>query len=207
MNNTLEKKVSDQTRHLDVLNSKKNQRFGTIVHNCTSSAIWSQFFYFLGIVCIVTDQHFMLECKVEVHDCRLFPQQGEMQLTEDDGNSLSEMDNEFGEELNDEWGLENQEELQDQSKCNCAISNQIRESAIIVTSAAFTEALCITTLLFEERNKLIITRTSIFLIGIDQHLIKNQFQLRQRIGGELATLQSAVMPMDNRTIHGMERKF
>ena len=149
----------------------------------------------------------MRECKVEVHDCRLFPQQGEMELTEDDGNNLSEMDNEFGEELNDEWGLENQEELQDQSKCNCAISNQIRESAIIVTSAAFTEALCITTLLFEERNKLFITRTSIFLIGIDQHLIKNQFQLRQRIGGELATLQSAVMPMDNRTIHGIETKF
>ena len=139
MNNTLEKKVSDQTRHLYVLNSKKNQRFGTIVHNCTSSAIWTQFFYFLGIVCIVTDQHFMLECKV-----------------------LSEMDNEFGEELSDEWGLENQEELQDQSKCNCAISNQIREYVIIVTSAAFTEALCITTVLFEERNKLFITRTSFF---------------------------------------------
>ena len=93
----------------------------------------------------------MLECKVEVHDCKLFPQQGEMELTEDDGNNLSEMDNEFGEELNDEWGLENQEELQDQSKCNCTISNQIRESAIIVASAAFTEALCITTLLFEEQ--------------------------------------------------------
>ena len=26
---------------------------------------------------------------------------------EDDGNSVHEMDNEFGEELNDEWGLEN----------------------------------------------------------------------------------------------------
>ena len=36
-----------------------------------------------------------------------------MELTEDDGNNLSEMDNEFGEELNDEWGLENLEELQD----------------------------------------------------------------------------------------------
>jgi hypothetical protein len=30
-----------------------------------------------------------------------------MELTEDDRNNLSEMDNEFGEELNDEWGLEN----------------------------------------------------------------------------------------------------
>jgi hypothetical protein len=33
-------------------------------------------------------------------------------LTEDDRNNLSEMDNEFGEELNDEWGLENLEEFQ-----------------------------------------------------------------------------------------------
>jgi hypothetical protein len=30
-----------------------------------------------------------------------------MELTKDDGNNLSEMDNEFGEELNDEWGLDN----------------------------------------------------------------------------------------------------
>ena len=30
-----------------------------------------------------------------------------MELTEDDGNNLGEMDNEFGEELSDEWGLEN----------------------------------------------------------------------------------------------------
>ena len=35
-----------------------------------------------------------------------------MELTEDDRNNLSEMDNEFGEELNDEWGMENLEELQ-----------------------------------------------------------------------------------------------
>jgi hypothetical protein len=35
-----------------------------------------------------------------------------MELTEDDANNLSEMDNEFGEELNDEWGLEYLEELQ-----------------------------------------------------------------------------------------------
>jgi len=35
-----------------------------------------------------------------------------MELTEDDRNNLSEMDNEFGEELNDEWGLENLEEFQ-----------------------------------------------------------------------------------------------
>jgi len=35
-----------------------------------------------------------------------------MELTEDDRNKLSEMDNEFGEELNDEWGLENLEEFQ-----------------------------------------------------------------------------------------------
>ena len=77
----------------------------------------------------------MRECKVEVHDCRLFPQQGEMELTEDDGNNLSEMDNEFGEELNDEWGLE-REEFQGQSKRNCSISTQVRESGITVTSAA-----------------------------------------------------------------------
>jgi hypothetical protein len=32
-----------------------------------------------------------------------------MELTEDDENNLSEMENEFGEELNDEWGLENLE--------------------------------------------------------------------------------------------------
>ena len=54
----------------------------------------------------------MLECKVEVDDCRLFPWQGDMELTEDDRNNLSEMDNEFGEELNDEWGMENLEEFQ-----------------------------------------------------------------------------------------------
>jgi hypothetical protein len=35
-----------------------------------------------------------------------------MELTEDDVSNLSEMDNEFGEELNDEWGLEYLEELQ-----------------------------------------------------------------------------------------------
>jgi hypothetical protein len=34
-----------------------------------------------------------------------------MELTEDDVNNLSEMDNEFGVELNDEWGLENLEDL------------------------------------------------------------------------------------------------
>ena len=145
----------------------------------------------------------MLECKVEVHDCRFFPQQGEMELTEDDGNNLSEMDNEFGEELNDEWGFENQEELQDQSKCNCSISNQIRESAIIVASAAFTEALCITTLLFEEQIDYS-SQGHRFFNRNRQHLIKNQFQLKQRIGDKLTTLQSAVMPMDNRTIHGIE---
>jgi len=33
--------------------------------------------------------------------------QGEMTLIEDDGNSANEMDNEFGEELYDEWGLDN----------------------------------------------------------------------------------------------------
>jgi hypothetical protein len=32
-----------------------------------------------------------------------------MELTEDNENNLSEMENEFGEELNDEWGLENLE--------------------------------------------------------------------------------------------------
>jgi hypothetical protein len=42
-----------------------------------------------------------------VDDCKLFPQQGEMELIEDDGNSVNEIDNEFGEELNDEWGLDN----------------------------------------------------------------------------------------------------
>ena len=31
----------------------------------------------------------------------------QIKSTEDDGNSVHEMDNEFGEELNDEWGLEN----------------------------------------------------------------------------------------------------
>ena len=66
----------------------------------------------------------MLECKVEVDDCRLFPQQGDMELTEDDRNNLSEMDNEFGEELNDEWGLENFEEFQGQTRCNSSISSQ-----------------------------------------------------------------------------------
>jgi hypothetical protein len=35
-----------------------------------------------------------------------------MELTEDDRNNLSEMDNEFGEELNDDWGMENFEEFQ-----------------------------------------------------------------------------------------------
>jgi hypothetical protein len=34
-----------------------------------------------------------------------------MELTEADVNNLGEMDNEFGEELNDEWGFENLEEL------------------------------------------------------------------------------------------------
>jgi hypothetical protein len=34
-----------------------------------------------------------------------------MELTEADVNNLGEMDNELGEELNDEWGLENLEEL------------------------------------------------------------------------------------------------
>jgi hypothetical protein len=53
----------------------------------------------------------MLGCKVEVDDCKLFLWKGEMGLTEADVNNLSEMDNEFGEELNDEWGLENLEEL------------------------------------------------------------------------------------------------
>jgi len=53
----------------------------------------------------------MFGCKVEVDDCRLFLLQGEMELTEADVNNLGEMDNEFGEELNDEWGLENLEEL------------------------------------------------------------------------------------------------
>jgi hypothetical protein len=32
-------------------------------------------------------------------------------LTEDEGNNLSDMDKEFGEELNDEWGLESLEEF------------------------------------------------------------------------------------------------
>ena len=53
----------------------------------------------------------MLGSKVEVDDCRLFLQQGEMELTEADVNNLGDMDNEFGEELNDEWGFENLEEL------------------------------------------------------------------------------------------------
>ena len=78
----------------------------------------------------------MLECKVEVDDCRLFLQQGEMELTEDDANNLSEMDNEFGEELNDEWGLESLEELQGQSKCNCSISSQGQKTGNAVTTAA-----------------------------------------------------------------------
>jgi len=30
-----------------------------------------------------------------------------MVLTEDDGNSVTDLDNDFGEETNDEWGLEN----------------------------------------------------------------------------------------------------
>jgi hypothetical protein len=34
-----------------------------------------------------------------------------MVLTEDEGNNLSEMDKEFWEELNDEWGLESLEEF------------------------------------------------------------------------------------------------
>jgi hypothetical protein len=29
----------------------------------------------------------------------------QIQAVEDDGNSVDEMDDEFGEELNDEWGL------------------------------------------------------------------------------------------------------
>ena len=28
-------------------------------------------------------------------------------MTEDDGNSVTDMDNDFGEETNDEWGIEN----------------------------------------------------------------------------------------------------
>jgi len=30
-----------------------------------------------------------------------------MAMTEDDGNSATDMDNDFGEETNDEWGIEN----------------------------------------------------------------------------------------------------
>jgi hypothetical protein len=35
----------------------------------------------------------------------------------------------------------------------------------------------------------------------------NLSEMDNEIGGELATLQSAVMPMDNRTFHGIETKF
>ena len=161
MIDTLEKKINGQTRHLDVLNSKQNQNFGTILHNCVSSVIWTWFFYFLGIVRIVTNQHFMLECKVEVDDCRLFPQQGDMELTEDDRNNLSEMDNEFGEELNDEWGMENFEEFQGQTRCN---SSRLENLELLVPMLLITEALCIVTLHFEERNRLFITRTSFLFV-------------------------------------------
>jgi hypothetical protein len=36
---------------------------------------------------------------------RIFPVNVQIESMEDDGNSVDEMDNEFGEELNDEWGL------------------------------------------------------------------------------------------------------
>jgi hypothetical protein len=34
---------------------------------------------------------------------RIFPVNVQIESMEDDGNSVDEMDNEFGEELNDEW--------------------------------------------------------------------------------------------------------
>lgn len=36
---------------------------------------------------------------------RLFPVNVQIESMEDDGNSVDEIDNEFGEELNDEWGI------------------------------------------------------------------------------------------------------
>jgi hypothetical protein len=35
----------------------------------------------------------------------IFPVSVQIESLEDDGNSVDEMDNELGEELNDEWGL------------------------------------------------------------------------------------------------------
>ena len=175
MIDTLEKKINGQTH---VLNSKQNQNFGTILHNCVSSVIWTWFFYFLGIVRIVTNQHFMLECKVEVDDCRLFPQQGDMELTEDDRNNLSEMDNEFGEELNDEWGMENLEEFQGQTKCNSSISSQGQRILNYCNQCCFlrkhyASSRCILRSEIDYSSR----GHPFFLLGIDQHLIKNQFLL------------------------------
>ena len=49
-------------------------------------------------------------------------------------------------------------------KCNCSVSSQVGESGITVPALLLTEALCVTMLLFEERNKLFTTRIYFLLV-------------------------------------------